>query len=210
MKRLACLLLLIPTLAMGQVTTIPSVGQLIARSPDAAGLTTGCALTFDKQAKLLRCLDPRLVSLSFPPTSFGLGTGNAPSLTVADPPYLTFTDSGDQVASLDWIMPSEALDGSSLLVSWEASASSGTVVWEVDWCAYGNGQAPCAPSGAHLNVIPTATMGSNLRTDSILNPFDPSWEPSTRVVVHVTRASSGNTLSGDVKLTGFRVELTQP
>lgn len=209
MKRLMALLILMPVMAVAQVSNMPDIGQLIARSRDAAGLYTGCSLTWDRQAKLLRCLDPRLISLSFPPTSFGLGTGNAPSLTIGDPPYLTFTDSGNQTATLDWIMPSEALDGSSVLLAWEATAGSGTVVWKVDWCAYGVGQTPCAPSGAHVSTVATATMGANRATHSTVNPFDPSWEPSQRVVLHITRSSTGNSLSGDVKLTGVRVELTQ-
>lgn len=209
MKRVIAALLLLPAVVLGQpVSQLPDVGKWIARSRDAAGLSTGCVLTYDKTAQLLRCLDPRLVSLSFPPSSFGLGTGTPPTLVNGDPPYLTFTEAGNQVASLDFTMPSATLDGSSLSIEWTAAASSGTVVWQVDWCRYALGQTPCVPDGTNMQTLTTTTQGATLRTDSTLNPFDPTWLPSDHIVLHVTRASSG-TLSGNLEFRGMRMEFTQ-
>lgn len=212
---LAALCLAVAARAHGQpLPGSPEIGQLFARSPhDLAAIAAnpGCALTFNREQHTFGCVDVRLISISRAADGFNLATGNPPTLSCGVPCVLLFPDTGDTTASLDWIMPSEPLVGSSLLLTWRAAAADGTAVWDMDSCTYQAGQAPCTPGIDTLQVV-SSDAGIGLRTDAVVNPFSPSWAPNAHVVLNVTRRKTNpaDTLVGNALVEGLRLELSQP
>lgn len=215
MKRLfwiLAVLVLLPLVASGQPAgQLPTIGELMWRSPqDRANVVTGRPLSYSRDSRRFYSLGPNLLSVWRPAESFNLNTATPPALGCdGSGCWLSYAPSGNEVAALDFILPSVPLDGASLLLTWQAAASSGTVRWTVDWCRFRAGEAVCLPNGAHAITTGSVTSGANKRNDLELNPFSPEWEPGDHVVVHITREGAGNTLAGNAEMRGVRLEWTQ-
>lgn len=220
MKRwLVIAVLLLAGVVRAQVTTLPDAGELLWRSKDRQGLTSGCVLTFSFADHRFHCAEPRLVSIYRDAATFNVAVTNGAVLSSPGdgrPQVLTFPSNATAVAYADWIMPSVDLTGHSILLSWTTTElSAGTVQWRLDWCVFEMGQAPCAPSGEHVLLLPSLSNGVDLRHDATVNPWPwvTAWAPNAHVVLSVTRAGydpgQDDTLNGDALLQGLRLEYVQ-
>lgn len=190
----------------------PDSGDQLLRSRSLPFLTEDpCILSFSRGNRRFFCSGARLVSISRSAEMFNLGPGPAPTLScTVEPCVLLFPSSGDTTAGMDWIMPSAALTGTSLLLTWQAPSAGVQVVWEFDYCTYRAGDPPCVPAiGMHLVV--SAAPAANVRTDVLIDPFTPPWNPSDHVVFRVIRRKSDgqDTLIGNAAMDGLRLELAQ-
>jgi hypothetical protein len=192
---------------LSQAQKLPDFGRYFAASRrDWDNVQTDCPLAVDKKAERFKCLPGALLSISRPADSLNTATASPPTLTCGNPCYLTFPDSGRKYVTYDFLMPSSPLSLRSILLSWR-STGGGVVVFEVDWCAYAAGEAPCFPSGANDTTI-SSTGQAGKRADAVFS-IDPDWSPDDHVVVQVSRAEehASDTVSGNVLLENVRQEM---
>lgn len=152
------------------------------------------------------------ISISRPAETFNLATTSPVTLNCTAGNgvcFLVYPDASTTTALADWIMPSFPVTFQTLLLSWWSSASGSTVVWQVDWCTYANGQATCLPDGTNA-VSFTSTKSDSDRTDILVDSeqWATTWSAGDHVVVSVSRlgSSGGDDITGNVNLENARFE----
>jgi len=127
------------------------------------------------------------------------------------PCRLDFAHDVEETMYFDFILPSYPVTFRSMLLSWKSGLLVGTVVWKLDWCAYGVGDLTCTPDGTNAVLVTSTNTSANKRTDvSVTTTTWPvTWASSDHVVVTITRSMTGNTLNTAAMLENVRVELTK-
>lgn len=160
-------------------------------------------ISIDRTADLL------LRTTDSPPNGFGC-VNNLPCTTAFDPDVLQFV-------VFDFVMPSHfPLTFLSALLTWHTYlAGPGDVVWSLNWCTYGTGQAPCDPSnGTHKQTKTSTALSLMERVDVV---WDASlvgagaWAVGTHVVVAISREAENpaDTLQTDAGLENIQLEFAR-
>ena len=147
-----------------------------------------------------------------------LTTGSPPQLECSPnkPCNLDYDPDQDQVAIFDFILPSAyPLTVETLQLSWHSPVtfgSPGDVVWDINWCLYNVGDAPCDPTLGGHSVTKTsraATPGIRVDVSWSADELDAStWVPNAHVVMAITRtaAAVADTLPLPVGLENIQIE----
>lgn len=155
-----------------------------------------------KRVSISRTAEVLLNTIPPAPTLFCLPTG--------EPCFLAFADGLDMSVLFDFVAPSFPTDFVNILLTVRA-AVGGTIVWSLDYCAYGEGDPVCVPTGAHIQTFPMVA-GMTVRSDLLVTSaqWSVQWNPSDHVVIKATRkGTDGLDTAGTPRLENIRMELTK-
>ena len=213
----ALVLLLAAVPAFGQQSQIPDAGPWIHKT-GRQHLTDQCAIGLRFSDKQLVCVPTPLLSISRDATTFNVSVTDGPVLSCPSdgrPCLLTYDYASTTVAYADWIMPSEAMAGKSLLLSWTSAATTGGAVWTLDYCSYVVGEPACTPTGAMVRSVSSpVNIVAEARNDAIFSPWPwpTTWAPDVHVVLSIRRdgyaPATGDTMQADAFLSTLRLEFT--
>lgn len=153
--------------------TYPPIGQVIHNSiEERSKLKTGCFLTYDVQNHKLRCAKARVVA-EFDTESLAISKPVIPSISCSStgsPCRMTFSEApaGQEYGGMDFIMPDSPLVPLTLTLGLVGDYTGNYSIWQLDWCQYAVTDAPCAPSGSHLQSRTVNMTSASDRYDAVI------------------------------------------